>query len=176
MQNTATQDLVAIIDGESFQQLFSAASPMRLSVREARRTTKYVVEDGSTRNDHIIIDPVEISIDLLLESEDARDGYAQIRQAWSENKLVTVQGTVSSYKNMLITDIPHEVSPQFGLGIAIPMKLVEWRSDSPQFGTLPPSKVASKKQSSTAKGGQKATPEANEPTKRRSSTAYRIFN
>lgn len=172
----ATQDLVCILDGETFQQLFVAAQPMRMTVREAKRATKFVVEDGSTRSDHVVVEAVEISIDLVLEDQDARNGYEQIRQAWRDNKLVTVQGKVGSYKSMLITEIPHDEAPEYGMGIAMPIRLVEWRSVKPQYGTLPPSKVKNKKQSSTAKGGQKQTTEANDPTRRRASVAYQVFN
>lgn len=172
----ATQDLVCILDGENFTQLFTAAHPMRMTVREIKRPTKFVVEDGSTRSDHVVTEAVEISIDLALEDEDARNGYEQIRQAWRDNRLVTVQGKVASYKSMLIAEMPHDESPEYGMGIVIPMRLVEWRSVKPEFGALPPSKVKSKKQASTAKGGQKQTTEASQPTTRRASVAFGIFN
>lgn len=173
---SSTQDLVCILDNENFQQLFSAASPMRMTIRETKRATTYQVEDGSTRSDHVVVDPVEISIDLIFEDEFARDGYEQIRQAWNENRLVSVQGKVSTYPNMLITEIPHEESPDYGMGISMPMRLIEWRSVQPQYGSLPPSKVKSAKQASTAKQGQKQTTASDVPTQRKASVAYRIFN
>lgn len=176
LSSGATQDLVCILDGENFQQLFVAAQPMRMTVREIRRATKFVVEDGSTRSDHVVVEAVEISLDLILQDQDSRNGYEQIRQAWRDNRLVTVQGKVGSYKSMLITDIPHDESPEFGMGISIPMRLTEWRAVKPEYGTLPPSKVKNKKQASTSKGGQKQTDEASQPTKRRASVAYGIFN
>lgn len=176
LSSGSTQDLVCILDGENFQQLFAAAQPMRMTVREIRRATKFVVEDGSTRSDHVVVEAIEISIDLILQDQDSRNGYEQIRQAWRDNRLVTVQGKVGSYNSMLITDIPHDESPEYGMGIAIPMRLTEWRAVKPEYGTLPPSKVKSKKQASTAKGGQKQTTEASQPTKNRASVAYRIFN
>lgn len=171
-----TQDLVCILDGEDFQQLFVAAQPMRMTVREIKRPTKFVVEDGSTRSDHVVTDAVEISIDLILQDGDARNGYEEIRQAWRDNRLVTVQGKVGSYSSMLIAEIPHDESPEFGMGISMPIRLVEWRAVKPEYGDLPPSKVKSKKQASTAKGGQKQTTEASQPTKTKASVAYRIFN
>lgn len=173
---SSTQDLVCILDNENFQQLFTTASPMRMSVREAKRTTKFEVEDGTTRSDHVVIEQVEIAIDFIIEDEFARDCYQQIRQAWTDNRLVSVQGKVSSYPNMLITEMPHDESPEYGMGIAMPIRLVEWRSVEPQYGALPPSKVKSSKQASTAKKGQKQTTEADAPTNRRASIAYRIFN
>ncbi len=176
LSNGSTQDLVCILDGESFQQLFVAAQPMRMTVREIKRPTKFVVEDGSTRSDHVVTEAVEISIDLFIGDEDARNGYEQIKQAWSDNRLVTAQGKVGSYNSMLIAEIPHDESPEYGMGIAMPMRLVEWRSVKPEYGTLPPSKVKSAKQADSSKGGQKQGNQADQPTQNKASVAYRLFN
>jgi hypothetical protein len=173
---TSAQDLVCILDNENFQQLFSAASPMRMSVREGKIATKFQVEDGDTRSDHVVVQQTEITIDFIIEDEFARDCYQQIKQAWSDNRLVSVQGKVSSYPNMLILEIPHDESPEYGMGISMPIRLVEWRSVEPQYGALPPQKVKYSKQSSTAKKGQKQTSEADTPTRNKASVAYRIFN
>lgn len=173
---SATDDLVCVLDNDTFQQLFASTSPMRMTVRETKRTTKFPVEDGSTRSDHVIVDPIEISIDLIIEDEFARDGYQQIRQAWQDNRLVSVQGKVSSYPNMLITEIPHDESPEYGMGISMPIRLEEWRTVEPQYAALPPSKVKEPKQASTSKKGQKQVTQADAPTTRKASVAYGIFN
>lgn len=174
--NQYTQDLVAILDGETFEQLFVAAQPMRVSVRDTKRATKFEVEDGTTRSDHVVQDQIEIAIDLILEDETARDAYQQIKQAKFDNRLVIVQTKVDSYESMLITEIPHDETTELGGAISMPMRLVEWRTVQPQYGALPPSKVKNKKQASTSKGGQKQTTEADAPTTRKASVLYGIFN
>lgn len=171
-----TQDLVAILDGETFEQLFTAAQPMRVSVRDTKRATKFEVEDGTTRSDHVVQDQIEIAIDLILEDETARDAYQQIKQAKFDNRLVIVQTKVDSYSSMLIAEIPHDETTDLGGAISMPMRLVEWRTVQPQYGALPPSKVKNKKQASTSKGGQKQTTEADAPTTRKASVLYGIFN
>ncbi len=176
LQDTYTQDLVAILDGETFEQLFTAAQPMRVSVRDTKRATKFEVEDGTTRSDHVVQDQIEIAIDLILEDETARDAYQQIKQAKFDNRLVIVQTKVDSYESMLITEIPHDETTDLGGAISMPMRLVEWRTVQPQYGALPPSKVKNKKQASTSKGGQKQTTEADAPTTRKASVLYGIFN
>lgn len=176
LSGAATQDLVAILDAETFEQLFSAAQPMRVSVRNTGRTTKFAVEDGTTRSDHYVRDPIELAVDLIIEDEDARDGYDQIKQARDANRLVIVQTKVDSYESMLITEIPHDETVELGGAISMPMRLSEWRTVTPQFGGLPPGKVKNKKQSSTSKGGQKQTTEADPATTRKASVAYGIFN
>lgn len=176
LADTYTQDLVAILDSESFEPLFTAAQPMRVSVRDTKRATKFEVEDGTTRSDHVVQEQIEISIDLILDEEEARDAYQQIKQAKNDNRLVIVQTKVDSYESMLITEIPHDETPELGGSIAMPMRLVEWRTVTPQYGALPPSKVKNKKQASTSKGGQKQTTEADAPTKRKASVLYGVFN
>lgn len=176
LSGTFTQDLVAILDGETFDQLFVAAQPMRVSVRDTKRATKFEVEDGTTRSDHVVQDQIEIAIDLLLQDEDARDAYQQIKQAKNDNRLVIVQTKVDSYESMLITEIPHDETVELGNAISMPMRLVEWRTVTPQYGALPPTKVKNKKQSSTSKGGQKQTTEADAPTTRKASVLYGVFN
>lgn len=170
------QVLVAILDGESFEQLFIAAQPMRVSVRKTKRVTKYEVEDGTVRSDHAVDDQIEISIDIIVEEQDARDTYLQFAQAMAANRLVTVQTKVSSYDSMLISEMPHDETIELGGAISIPLRLVEWRTVSPQYGALPPTKVKNKKQASTSKGGQKQTTEADAPTKRKASVLYGVFN
>lgn len=176
LSKTPTQDLVAILDSEDFTQLFQAAQPMRVSVREAKRATKFTVEDGSERSDHVVRLATEIVIDLLIEEESARDGYEQIRQAWRDNRLVTVQTKVASYPSMLIEEMPHDETPELGNSISVPIRLTEWETVTPQYGSLPPSKVKSKKQSDTAKGGQKQTSEATPATTRKASVLFGAIN
>lgn len=176
LSGTQTQDLVAILDAEDFTQLFTASSPMRVSVREEKKATRFQVEDGSERSDHVVRLATEVAIDLMIEDEDARDGYEQIKQAWMNNRLVIVQTKVTSYESMLIESIPHDEVQEMGGAISMPIRLVEWSTVTPQYGTLPPSKVKSKKQSDTAKGGQKQTTEADAPTTRKASVLYGVFN
>ena len=115
--------LVAILDAESFEQLFAATNPMRVSVREEKKVTKFQVEDGSERSDHVVRLATEIGVDLMIEDEFARNMYLQLQQAWRDNKLVIVQTKVASYESMLIESMPHDETPEMGNGIAMPVRL-----------------------------------------------------
>lgn len=176
LSKTTAQDLVAILDSESLAQLFTASQPMRVSVREEKRATKFQVEDGGERSDHIVTLATEIVIEIVIQDEDARNGYEQLKQAWSDNRLVTVQTKVSSYPSMLIETVSHDELPELGGAIGMPLRLTEWRGVTPQYGSMPPSKVNNKKQSDTAKGGQKQTTEADAATTRKASILYGVFN
>lgn len=159
--NQADQDLVAILDGESFEQLFASAHVMRVSVREMSKLTSYPVEDGTLRTDHRILDPVEIEIPLLLTDE-TRDLFEKLRQAFIEGADLIVQTKVRSYPTMMIYEMPHEEVPDQGDAIPMAIKLREIRVITPEFGTLPPRTVANKAQASTVKSGNKQTPDAGE--------------
>lgn len=168
--------LVAILDAESFEQLFTATNPMRVTVREEKKVTKFQVEDGSERSDHVVRLATEIGVDLMIEDEFARNMYLQLQQAWRDNKLVIVQTKVASYESMLIESMPHDETPEMGNGIAMPVRLTEWRTVTPQYGSLPPSKVASKKQADTAKQGQKQSTTASTAQTRKASVLYGVVN
>jgi hypothetical protein len=149
-----SQDLVAILDDETLQPLFTASSPMRVAVDRTKTPTKFQVESGATRSDHVVINATEIGIDLVL-TNDTRQQYAALEQAWTANRLVTVQTKVSSYRHMLIEMLPHDENVALGDSISMPIRLSEWREVQPAYGTLPMSKAANKAQSSTvARGNQ----------------------
>ncbi|WP_338328814.1 phage baseplate protein, partial [Achromobacter xylosoxidans] len=72
--STSTQQRVAILDADSLQVLFASAEPMRVGVREAKRATKFAVEDGTERSDHVVRELTEIQIDFLL-ADDTRNQF-----------------------------------------------------------------------------------------------------
>lgn len=160
--STSTVDSVAILDSDTLEPLFASAHPMRVSVIEEKRATKFAVEDGTERSDHVVKELTEIVIEFML-TDDTRNSFANIRQAWLDNKLVTVQTKVSSYESMLILSIPHDEFADIGDSISIPIRLQEWVEVKPQEGSLPQSKVANSNQTSTVKRGQvTATPTSTE--------------
>lgn len=173
--NESAQDAVAILDATSFQPLFTGTNPMRVTVRETSKITSYAVEDGTQRSDHRYFDPVEIDLPLLL-TDDVRDTFEKLRQAYLDGILVIVQTKVRTYPDMMILEMPHDESNETGDSVPVNFKLKEIRTVKPEYGTLPPSRVASQKQSSTVKKGNQQTTESDAPTKRRASVLYEILN
>ena len=162
--STSTQQQVAILDSDSYETLFASSHPMRVAVREAKRATKFAVEDGTERSDHVVRELTEIQIDFLL-TDDTRNQFELLRQAFDQNKLLTVQTKVKSYESMLIVDMPHDETPELGMAINVPIRMQEWVEVKPEFGTLPPAKVENKGQSSTVKRGQQTGKEPSEKKK-----------
>lgn len=172
--NQASQDLVAILDGKTFQPLFAAANPMRVTVRETSRLTQFKVEDGTTRTDHRVIDPIEIELPLLIAGQ-FRQVFEALRTAFLAGKELVVQTKARTYSGMMITELPHEEAPDQGDSLPVAVRLQEIRSVSPEFGTLPASKVANPNQASTIDKGNQQTAVSDASTQRRASTLYEIL-
>lgn len=159
----SNQDLVAILDDETLRPIFEASSPMRVAVDRSKTPTKFQVENGETRNDHVVENASELSIDFAL-TDDIRQQYSALEQAYNANRLVTVQTKVTSFRHMLIYLLPHDENATLGDSVAVPMRLIQWREVQPAYGTLPMSKVANKAQSSTVQRGNQQTAQVRSPT------------
>jgi len=168
--------LVTILDSESLQPLFSGANIMRVTVRNEKRATQFPVEDGSERSDHVIVLAKEIEIDYILTDE-AKLLHDAIKQAFTDNRLVTVQTKVDSYPNMLIESIPHDETAEAN-GIPVNVHLIEWVSVAPSYSDAPMRKsdVKSSKQASTVQRGQQTPATAPAPKAARASVAHGLFN
>lgn len=173
--NQSNQDLVAILDGQTFRPLFGLASVTSVTVRETSKLTTFAVEDGTQRTDHRVIDPVEIDLPLLL-TEQTRDLYQQLRAAYLEGRYLIIQTKVGSYPSMMVYEIPHDETPDTGDAIAIAVKLREIMTYTPEFGALPPRKVTNPAQASTVQKGQQQTTESPPATRRRASVLYGLTN
>lgn len=145
---------VQILDNESFAVLFASANPMRVSVIDEKRATRFQVEDGGERSDHVVSNAIEINIEFILSGHDARQQFQLMRQAYQESRLVTVQARMGSYENMLIEAFPHEETSAVYDGAVVPVRLVQWRSVEPEYGELQQEKVANPAQSSTVQRGR----------------------
>jgi len=171
--STSTWERVAILNADTYSVIFESASPMSVSVHESKRATKFAVEDGTERSDHVVQDLTEIQIEFLL-ADDTRNAFENLRQAYLQNTLMIVQTKVGSYENMLITDLPHDEKPELGTAVNVPIRMQEWVEVKPEYGELPPKKVANKNQSSTVKRGQQQTTEA-PPAQKEKSTIYKVY-
>lgn len=149
---------VQILDNNTFDVLFYDINPMRLSVVDEKRATRFKVEDGSERSDHVVKNAVEINIELIVSGDNARQQYQAIRQAYLDDTLVIVQSKMQTYENMLIEAFPHEETDQMYDGAIIPLRLIEWRTVEAEYGDLlqeelSQEQVANPSQSSTVDRG-----------------------
>jgi|ERR1051326_104089 hypothetical protein len=155
-ENTVSEDIVAIFDDETFEQLVETISPMRVGVKEGGKVTRFQVEDGTTRTDHFVVEPVELQIDFLL-SKDTRNEYQAIKDIFNAKKLITVQTKVTSYTSMILEELPHEENVDLGNVVLMPLRFVEWRPVKTQMAALSSAKKSKMGQQKVKRGQQQTT-------------------
>lgn len=170
LTNSAVSTPVQILDSESFQIIFATAYPMRVTVADNKTATKFQVENGETRSDHVVKNAIELTIDFILIGDDSRNQFDNIHQAYADNKLVSVQTKMKTYENMLIVGVPHDETPAVYDGASMPVQFQEWREIQPEYGELQQKKVAKPAQSSTAPRGKQTGSDASPSEKKRSSS------
>lgn len=158
---------IAILDSENFRVLFEDAHPVKVAVRDEKSITRFAVEDGSQRADSAVKRPIEITIDFTL-TDDIRNQYELMREAFLSNRLVVVQTRTANYPSMQIETFPNE--QLFGAVLAT-MTLVEVEFVRPQYGPLPPAAVRDDADASTLNRGQQQTTETNQ-----GSTLFRLLS
>ena len=146
-------DVVGVFD-EGFNQLFPLARPIKANVVESAKAMEHPVESGATITDHVVVEPLEIELTLMLVGEERADVYGQVRALFNASTLLTVQTRSGSYPNMVIVAIPHDETPDLYDAFPLALKLREVRLVTTQFQALPPSAVAAPKDASTVKRGE----------------------
>lgn len=121
---TAT-DAVGIFDGETLEQVFSDARPMRAGVRETSMVMRHPIETGVKLSDHHIINQNEINLLLFIKSEFYNSVYVEMRNAWIAATKLSVQTRTGVYNNMVIVNMPHEENPDTFDAITLALSLEE---------------------------------------------------
>jgi len=168
---SAAVDVVCVLN-EALEQVFEKARPMKAQVKEESKTMKHPLEDGSTITDHRIILPTTIELSMVLASEDYASVYNQIKDLFLRGELLTVQTRVGTFPSMLIEKMPHDESPDMADACALALTLEEAKFVTPQFSAF---KVASPRDSNTAKRGEQQPKETPPATQRSGSILSGVF-
>lgn len=152
-RNGAATDTVGIWR-KDFSQFCRESRPVALSVSESSKNMEHPLENGAVITDHRIVLPVAIDLSLIMNGAVYQSQYREIKQAFIAGELFTVSTKVGKFANMMITDIPHEETPDMADTITVAMKLLEVKFVEAQFLPLPPAKVENKANASTADKGQ----------------------
>lgn len=121
---TLAYDVVGIYDEEFSQVLFNAR-PVKAAIKQTSRPMEHPLETGAIITDHKIVNPVEIDLSLICDSTDYRSVYSQARDLFRNSALLSVQTRTAIYGNMIITDMPHEETPELYDAIPIMLRLKE---------------------------------------------------
>lgn len=164
-------DVVGVFDS-GFQQLFADARPIRALVREGSKLMEHPVESGATITDHRVFLPVLIELHMILTPDSYQDTFQQIKTAWKELNLLSVQTKSDTYSNMLIEELPHDEQPEMFDTVAVGLRLRQVILVEAQYAQLPAKEVKKKSNASTVKTGQK---QATTTTTKKSSAAYDLI-
>lgn len=156
LTSTTAVDVVAIT-GAGFVPLFSEARPLQANVIELADLMEHPLETGAVISDHIVFKPVEIELPLMCVGEIAyRSTYAALRATFLAGTLLTIRTRTGSYSNMVITDLPHEETPDVYDGVSVRLHLREARFVTPKT-ELSSSQVKDPSQASTLNKGAQPT-------------------
>lgn len=167
---TAAADVVGVYDA-NFRQLFAAARAMKASVKTEAKVFTHPLEDGAPVSDHKIYSPAEIELWTIIDAEDYKAVYQQIKSAFRSNALLIVQTRADVFKNMTIAAMPHDEDPEMFDVLPVVINLVEVQLVRAQFQALPPAAVAKPANQSTVKRGEQQPTEGGS----KGSVAYRIL-
>lgn len=152
-------DVVAVL-GPGFAPIFQFARPLTASVVETALLMEHPLEDGATIADHIVFDPISISLPLIMVGElEYRSTYALIRSTFNSGTRLTVVTRTGSYPNMVIEEMPHEESAEYFNAVTMRLQLREAKFVTPKSGGL--SQTQDAKQSSTVSRGSQQTTDTN---------------
>lgn len=111
-------DFTAVFTSD-FQQVFPKARIMKPIVKESAKGMEHPVESGTVKTDHVVINPVEIELPVIVRAPDLEDTYQTIKQYFLKSTTVMIQTKTSLYEDMYITDMPHEEDPDMFDAVAI---------------------------------------------------------
>jgi len=168
---TIAADEVFIMEQGSFMPSFPYARPLRLRVIDRAKVMKHPVEDGTTMTDHVVIEPVRIEIQMIF-IRDYRDTHAQMRQAFQDAKLFTVQTKADTYESMVISEFPHEEDTDFWDVLVCNLRLSEARIIKPEYGELSQDKTANSSDASTVNRGSQQTTQTTSSDAAKASSTY----
>lgn len=133
----SSADMVGVYDQDFFQQ-FPNARPMRATVRQNARAMEHPIETGQIITDYRVILPIEIEIPFLVSPEFYRDTYEQIQNLFFNSELLLVQTISALYSNMIISEMPHQESPDHfnSMHILLRFKQVQIVSSATSFAPL----------------------------------------
>lgn len=146
-------NIVGIFDS-NFKQVLTTSNPIRASVTPTAKVFSHPLENGSSINDHKIINPTEIELTLVLARGEYRSVYQEIKQLFYSDNLLSVQTHTDSYKDLVIERMPHEETPDVADTVIISVKLIEAFFAVATYGALPANMVRNVNQSSTINRGE----------------------
>ena len=149
------QPKVSIADNTSGAPVFSDAVIMSIDVKPENSIFQHPLETGANIMDHVVQQPLEATVTMMLEKDVYRDTYTSIKSYFTNVNLLLLQTRTDSYENMALVTIPHEENPDIYDAIPITLTLRQMTFVSPSQGTMTTDSVDSPDDSNTVLQGMK---------------------
>jgi len=144
---TFGEDVVAVYlqsDRGDDEQIFVDAHIIQAEVDEHVTFYKHPLENGRSIVDHRIIEPVTITMRVILVDSQsllrlatgnslivrARDIYRQIRQDFLAGSLLSIQTRTNTYRNQIIQGIPHAETAEIFDGVVLTLNMSELQRET----------------------------------------------
>ena len=169
---TATRavDVVGVYDVD-FNQVFPDARPLKASVSDEATFFKHPLESSATRTDHIIFQPIKITMSVMMSGDDYKSVYQQIKQIYRNQIQLIVQTKTDTYEDIYIQSIPHEESPENYDSIIMNLALEETKVAVTEITFAPESEA----DNDTTSRGQQEPETPSNVQEQRGSTLSRWF-
>lgn len=167
---TKAVDVVGVYDID-FNQVFLNARPLKASVSDEALFFKHPLESSATRTDHIIFQPVKISMSIMMSGKDYRNVYKQVKQIYKSQTQLIVQTKTDTYENIYIQSIPHEESAKNFDSVIMNLLLDETKLAVTEVKYIP----ESQSDSNTKNRGQQEPKTSNATQEQKGSTLSRWF-
>lgn len=168
-----TVDVVAILDAASKPVLVDAQY-LEATVFDVAKLMEHPLESGSVTSDHIVFQPVEIDLPLMITGENAKKVHIELRKLYLTATKLIVQTRVDTYAFMVLTEIPHDETPDVADGITVKVRLREAVFVDAVYGGLAPAQVKAKPKASTLKKGTQQTTAAPPAVQQKGSILYQL--
>jgi hypothetical protein len=145
-------DGVYVLDTNG-RALFTDANILKAQVLRGAKTMEQPLESGATVVDHRIILPIEITLDMMVPTTSYKAVYQQIGQIFILATLLSVQTRADVYDQLIITEMPHEESPDRIDKLLLSLRLKQVLFATSQYIALPANTVANPADSSTTDRG-----------------------
>lgn len=130
------QDVIGVYTS-NFLQVFPGARPMRVEVKRILRPAEHPLETGAVTTDHVIFEPIDITLYVILPSPDYRNTYESIVQFYQAAELLIVKTKGATFNNMLISEIPHVEDSEHFNALTMILKLRQTLFVTSEFQEVP---------------------------------------
>lgn len=147
---------VFIVNNETGDEVFAGATPLGASTMPASQVMSHPAETGFSFADHRVVDPLRMTLRLLLPKANYRAVYSEIRTFFDNGQLVKVHTRTRVARNMAIVSIPDELDAEVFDAITLEMTLQEMIFVTPSQGTMNEENTREKANANTVQQGQRS--------------------